>query len=52
MQVGALAVLAFAILEELSQYFFPNRTLDGYDLLADVVGVILFSLICCKKQDR
>ncbi len=44
MQIGALIVLTFAGLEELTQYFIPNRTLDIYDFLADIAGVILFSL--------
>jgi VanZ family protein len=45
MQIGAMIVLVFAGLEELSQTFNPNRTLDWGDVLADVVGVVLFSLI-------
>ncbi len=43
--VGSSVVLLFAVLEELSQYFIPNRTLDATDLLADVVGILLFNLI-------
>ncbi|CAA6821393.1 MAG: Trypsin [uncultured Sulfurovum sp.] len=45
MQVGALIVLAFAGLEELSQYWFPSRTCDLMDFIADTVGVVLFSFI-------
>ena len=45
LQIGALIVLTFAGVEELTQYYFPNRTLDIYDFLADVVGVVIFSLI-------
>jgi polysaccharide biosynthesis protein VpsQ len=29
----------FAFIEELSQYWFPLRTLDAGDLLADVIGL-------------
>ncbi len=52
MQVGALMVFAFAFVEELSQYFFVNRTLDEYDMLADFVGVLLFSLIKPRRVGR
>ena len=45
LQVGAVVVLIFATLEEISQYWIPSRTFDFGDLLADVIGVILFSLI-------
>ena len=41
---GSILVLTFAILEECSQYFIPSRTFDLWDLGADAVGVVLFSL--------
>lgn len=47
-QLGAIIVLIFAFLEEISQYFIPSRSFDLYDLLADVIGVILFSMIRFK----
>jgi hypothetical protein len=43
--LGSIAVFIFVLLEELSQYFIPSRTLDATDLLADIVGIITFSLI-------
>ena len=43
--VGSTVVFIFVVLEELSQYFIPNRTLDATDLLADFVGIITFSLV-------
>ena len=43
-QLGAVLVLTFAIIEEFSQMYIPSRTFDLYDILADIVGVILFSL--------
>ena len=43
--VGSMAVFFFVLLEELSQYFIPSRTLDAIDLFADFVGIIVFSLI-------
>jgi hypothetical protein len=48
MQLGAIFVLIFAFLEEFSQLFIISRTFDVGDLVADVIGVVLFSLI--KKQ--
>ena len=44
MQVGAMIVLTFAGLEEITQYWIPSRTCDVFDFVADVVGVVLFSL--------
>lgn len=38
-QVGSLVVLTFAIGEELTQHFNPNRTLDAFDAAADVFGI-------------
>lgn len=43
--LGALVVSIFAILEELSQGFIPTRSLDGFDLLADGLGIGLFSWV-------
>ena len=50
LQLGAVVVLTFATLEEISQYWIPSRTFDLGDLLADVIGVILFSLIRLGKR--
>ena len=47
--IGSIIVLIFATLEELSQYYIPSRTFDLWDLLADFVGVVLFSLIRHNK---
>ena len=44
MQIGAIIVLTFAGLEEITQYWLPSRTCDVFDFVADVVGVTLFSL--------
>lgn len=40
--LGCALVIVFALVEELSQYFFPStRMLDIQDALADIVGVYL-----------
>jgi VanZ family protein len=44
LQIGAIIVLIFAGLEELSQYWLPSRTCDFNDFIADTIGVILFSI--------
>ena len=43
--LGSIIVLIFAFLEECSQYWIPSRSFDLCDLVADFVGVVLFSLI-------
>jgi hypothetical protein len=50
LQIGAMAVLLFAVLEEITQYWIPSRTFDLKDLFADVVGVVLFSFIRWGKS--
>lgn len=40
MQLGTVLVMAFALVEELSQGLFPSRTFDGADVVADVVGIV------------
>jgi len=46
--IGSIIVLTFATIEECSQYYIPSRTFDLWDLGADFVGVVLFSLIRIK----
>ncbi len=43
--IGSTLVFLFALTEELTQYFFPNRTLDITDLSADIAGIITFAII-------
>ncbi len=45
LQVGALLVLAFAFLEEGTQFFLPTRTFSLADALFDVIGVVVFSYL-------
>ena len=42
---GSAVVLLFVLIEELSQYFIPSRTMDIADLLADIFGIIVFGLV-------
>ena len=42
---GTLGVLIFVVLEELSQHFIASRTLDAVDLLADLLGIGMFTLL-------
>jgi VanZ family protein len=43
--LGTVLVSVFVILEELSQWFFPKRTLDVTDLIADGLGIFVFTVI-------
>jgi VanZ family protein len=48
--LGCALVLLFALLEELSQGFFPStRTLDVGDAMADFVGVYCVTWVMTKK---
>jgi polysaccharide biosynthesis protein VpsQ len=40
---GSLFVFAFATIEEASQLYFPERTLDIVDLLAGALGIFVFN---------
>lgn len=51
LQIGAVLVLVFATLEEFTQYYIPSRTFDMGDLLADFIGVIIFSFITTQKRE-
>jgi len=46
--MGSIIVLIFATLEEFSQYYIPSRTFDLWDLGADFIGVVLFSILRIK----
>lgn len=43
--LGTLLVSVFVLLEELSQFFFPLRTVDAIDLLADCLGILFFTYL-------
>ncbi|MBU1739067.1 MAG: VanZ family protein [Proteobacteria bacterium] len=45
MFVGTCLVIGFVTMEELSQYCIPSRTFDPFDLLANMVGIVVFSFI-------
>jgi hypothetical protein len=47
---GAVLVSIFVLSEEISQGFIPSRTLDIIDLVADAVGIILFSYLSGLTQ--
>lgn len=42
---GVIIVVLFVVIEELSQVFIPSRTFDLFDLAADLVGIILATVI-------
>lgn len=49
-QLGSVLVLGFAAVEELSQGLFTTRHLDGWDFVADVLGVYLAALLVMQKK--
>lgn len=49
---GSLAVAVFALLEELSQMYIPSRAWDISDLVADAVGILLFSAVAARLDNR
>jgi len=50
-QLGSILVLGFAVLEELSQGFFATRSLDGWDLVGDVLGVYIAAFLVKHKKE-
>lgn len=42
---AAAAVMSFSLVEEISQLFIQSRTFDGMDLLADVIGITIASVL-------
>ena len=49
---GSLAVWIFVTAEELSQHFLPTRSLDIYDYIADLIGIIIFSYLAFQFNRR
>lgn len=45
---GALIAVSFAVVEEISQLFFPQRTFDLLDLGAGLLGILIASFISKK----
>lgn len=42
---GSMLILFFALTEECTQLFFPTRTFDFGDILSDLVGIFLASML-------
>ena len=43
--IGSLVVLIFSVAEEMSQAYFPSRSFDYADILASIIGIILFTFL-------
>lgn len=43
--LGTLLVSIFVLAEELSQGFLPTRSMDVEDVIADAIGIVLFTAI-------
>lgn len=44
-QIGSVLVLSFAIGEEITQIWLKNRTFDYFDLLFDLIGIVVFTVL-------
>jgi len=44
-QIGSLLVLVFSVVEEISQLYLPSRSFDFADIVASVIGIILFTVL-------
>ena len=47
-QLGGFIVFTLTMFEELSQYLFPNRTVDIVDLIANLAGIVFFSYLSTR----
>jgi hypothetical protein len=43
--LGSIGVCIFVVLEEFSQFFIINRTVDALDLSADFIGILFFNIV-------
>ncbi len=50
--LGAVIVIIFAVLEEFTQGLLDTRSMDHADVLADLIGVSIFSWINCRVELR
>lgn len=44
-ELGSVIVFSFALIEEVSQLYFPSRSFDWFDLLADAVGIVVVTVV-------
>ena len=45
LQQGGCLVFIFTSIDELSQYFFPSRSLDYLDVIANILGILIFNAL-------
>lgn len=50
--IAPSAVLAFAVAEEFSQLYFPSRSFDWFDLLADVIGIVGAAVVYWMGKEK
>jgi polysaccharide biosynthesis protein VpsQ len=53
-EIGSVIVFSFALIEEVSQLYFPSRSFDWFDLLADAVGIVVVTVVyrIMKKNEK
>lgn len=52
MEIGSLIVFVFAFVEEVSQLYFPSRSFDWFDLLADAIGILAVTVIYRMRENN
>ncbi|MCP4676660.1 MAG: VanZ family protein [Deltaproteobacteria bacterium] len=50
--LGGAVIAGLALAEELSQHFFPSRTMDITDALSDLAGIATAMLVCYLLERR
>ncbi len=48
---GSVGIVTIVVVEECSQYFIPSRTLDMTDIIADFIGIAVFSFIAYAIEE-
>jgi polysaccharide biosynthesis protein VpsQ len=51
-EIGTLLVMSFAFAEEVSQLYFPSRSFDWFDLLADAVGIFAATVVYRRGKEN
>ena len=49
---GTLGVTVFVVIEEISQIFLPTRTFDMHDFVANLLGILVFTIITYQLDSK
>ncbi|HEX5329372.1 MAG TPA: VanZ family protein [Sulfuricurvum sp.] len=51
-ELGSVIVFGFALIEEVSQLYFPSRSFDWFDLLADAIGIVAVTMVYRMGKEK